>query len=90
MAIDDGHLPLWASMKAPPGAIDYYSLDPETATMRDVILSVRADEAVHRSVNHHFSDNPQFYDISQDEIHITDNSKDCSSQKFINEPKPEM
>jgi hypothetical protein len=57
-AIDDGRLPLWASMKAPPTAIDYYSLDPSTASMRDVILSVRADEAVHRSVNHHFSDIP--------------------------------
>lgn len=72
MAIDEGKLPLWANMRAPLGAIDYYSLDPETATMRDVVLSVRADEAVHRSVNHHFSDIPQFYNITQDEIVISD------------------
>jgi ubiquinol oxidase len=45
-------------MRAPISAIDYYSLDPSSASMRDVILSVRADEAVHRSVNHHFSDIP--------------------------------
>ena len=57
-AIDNGKLPLWATMKAPPEAIEYYSLNPETATMRDLILAVRADEAVHRSVNHHFSDIP--------------------------------
>ena len=57
-AIDNGKLPLWASMKAPPEAIEYYNLNPKTATMRDLILSVRADEAVHRSVNHHFSDIP--------------------------------
>lgn len=56
--MDKGSLPLWSSMRAPPQAIDYYTLDPKTATMRDVILSVRADEAVHRSVNHHFSDIP--------------------------------
>jgi hypothetical protein len=57
-AIDEDKLPLWANMRAPPAAIDYYSLDPKTASMRDVVLSVRADEAVHRSVNHHFSDIP--------------------------------
>merc|ERR1712146_647242 len=70
-AIDNGKLPLWSTMKAPPEAIEYYSLDPEKATMRDLILSVSADEAVHRSVNHHFSDIPQFYDVHADEIHIT-------------------
>ena len=69
-AIDEDKLPLWSNMKAPAEAIDYYGLDPETATMRDVILSVRADEAVHRSINHHFSDIPQFYDIHNEKIHI--------------------
>jgi hypothetical protein len=37
-AIDAGKLPLWANMKASPQAIEYYSLDPNTATMRDVVL----------------------------------------------------
>ena len=69
-AIDEDKLPLWSNMKAPAEAIDYYGLDPDTATMRDVILSVRADEAVHRSINHHFSDIPQFYDIHNEKIHI--------------------
>ena len=57
-AIDSGKLPSWQIMKAPAEAIEYYGLDPETASIRDVILNVRADEAVHRSVNHHFSDVP--------------------------------
>ena len=70
-AIDDGLLPSWKIMRAPTEAVDYYGLDPKTATMRDVILSVRADEAVHRSVNHHFSDIPQFYDIQNEKIHIS-------------------
>lgn len=57
-ALDEGKLPLWEHMKAPSEAVEYYGLDPETAKVRDVLLSIRADEAVHRSVNHHFSDIP--------------------------------
>jgi len=67
-AIDEGKLPLWSNMKAPSEGVEYYGLDPEKAMMRDLILSVRADEAVHRSINHHFSDIPQFYEISNDKI----------------------
>ena len=78
--IDDNMLPSWKVMRAPPEAIDYYGLDPKTATMRDVILSVRADEAVHRSVNHHFGDIPEFYDIENDKLHI-------SSQGFRDLPE---
>jgi hypothetical protein len=77
-------------MKAPPEAIDYYSLDPKTATMRDVVLSVRADEAVHRSVNHHFSDIPQFYDIHQDEIMVSAGRTDQVPTKFLEASTPEM
>ena len=52
--------------------------------MRDVILSVRADEAIHRSTNHHFSDIPQFYDILQQEIKISEiPKKDMCTDKFI-------
>ncbi|KAI8087303.1 alternative oxidase-domain-containing protein [Thamnidium elegans] len=40
---------------APKIAIDYYNLQP-SATIRDVVLAVRADEAVHRDANHFFSD----------------------------------
>lgn len=52
-ALDNGSLP---NIKAPPLAVEYYNLDPETATVRDVVLAVRADEALHRDANHHFSD----------------------------------
>ena len=44
-------------MKAPDEAIKYWDLE-ENATMRDVILSVRADEAIHRELNHSFSSLP--------------------------------
>jgi ubiquinol oxidase len=36
-------------------ARDYYNL-PANATFRDVILSVRADESIHREVNHFVTD----------------------------------
>jgi hypothetical protein len=50
--IDAGRL--WAGTPAPAIAIDYWQL-PATATMRDVILAIRADEACHAHVNHTFS-----------------------------------
>jgi ubiquinol oxidase len=36
-------------------AIDYWKLAP-SALLRDVIIVVRADEALHRDVNHQFAD----------------------------------
>ncbi|KAJ1806430.1 inducible alternative oxidase 2, partial [Coemansia sp. RSA 2598] len=44
------------NVKAPDIAVAYWNLDPKTATLRDVVLAVRADEALHRDTNHHFSD----------------------------------
>ncbi len=43
------------NVAAPPLAIRYWRL-PEDARLRDVIVSVRADEARHRDVNHGFAD----------------------------------
>ena len=40
---------------APQIAIDYWGL-PADATLRDVVIAVRADEAEHRDVNHYFVD----------------------------------
>jgi ubiquinol oxidase len=49
--IDEGRSP---NVPAPAIARRYWKL-PETATLRDVVLVVRADEAHHRDVNHGFS-----------------------------------
>jgi len=49
--IDAGRSP---NLPAPPIAIRYWDLDP-AATLRDVVLVVRADEAHHRDVNHGFA-----------------------------------
>ncbi|KAF9582951.1 Alternative oxidase, mitochondrial precursor [Lunasporangiospora selenospora] len=50
--IDTGIL---ADGPAPKIAIDYWNLE-ETATIRDVCLAIRLDEAVHMHTNHHLSD----------------------------------
>ena len=50
--IDEGRS---ANVAAPPIAIRYWNL-PADATLRDVILVVRADEAHHRDVNHLMGD----------------------------------
>ena len=44
----------WAKERAPKLAIEYWKMD-EDATVRDVLLAVRADEASHAHVNHTFS-----------------------------------
>jgi hypothetical protein len=53
--MDNGELDEWTNAQAPEEARTYYDL-PASATFRDVILSVRADESMHREVNHNFAD----------------------------------
>ena len=43
------------NVAAPQIAIEYWQL-PKEATLRDVVIAVRADEAEHRDVNHSFVD----------------------------------
>ena len=50
--IDEGRAP---NVPAPAVARHYWLL-PDDATLRDVVLVVRADEAHHRDVNHEFAD----------------------------------
>ncbi|KAI7839061.1 hypothetical protein COHA_007203 [Chlorella ohadii] len=50
-----GGLAAWASRPAPPIARMYWRL-PEGSTLRDVLLSVRGDEACHSHVNFVFSE----------------------------------
>lgn len=50
--IDEGRM---ANVAAPEIAKRYWKL-PDNATLRDVVLVVRADEAHHRDVNHGFAD----------------------------------
>lgn len=51
---DNGHYPGWSSIKIPEIAIKYWKFD-QNATMRELLLAMRADEANHRDVNHALS-----------------------------------
>jgi len=51
-AIDKGAIP---NIPAPQIALKYWNLKPDSL-LRDVVLAVRADEAMHRDVNHAFSE----------------------------------
>jgi len=62
--IDDGRS---ANIAAPEIARRYWKL-PDTATLRDVVLVVRADEAHHRDVNHAFSNELQGVAIDADAL----------------------
>jgi len=53
-AIDNGPLSAWKTQPAPEIAVDYWHLRAG-ASMRDLILAIRADEANHRDVNHTFA-----------------------------------
>ncbi|GKB75787.1 ubiquinol oxidase 2, mitochondrial-like protein, partial [Tanacetum coccineum] len=50
--LDKGNI---ENVKAPAIAVDYWHL-PADATLRDVVMVVREDEAHHRDVNHFASD----------------------------------
>lgn len=50
--IDEGRTP---NPPAPKSAIEYWNLSSD-ATLRDVVIAVRADEARHRDTNHSFAD----------------------------------
>lgn len=50
----DGQASEWARLPAPKLAVKYWRM-PEDATVRDLIIAVRADEASHSHVNHTLS-----------------------------------
>lgn len=54
-ALRSGNLPTWTNKPCPQSGIEYWGL-PQNATMEDLLLAVRADEAHHRDVNHSFAD----------------------------------
>ncbi|KAK3943264.1 AOX1 alternative oxidase mitochondrial precursor encoded by the AOX protein [Diplogelasinospora grovesii] len=55
--IESGDLPMWSdpNFQIPELAINYWRMPEGKRTMRDLILYIRADEAVHRGVNHTLS-----------------------------------
>ncbi len=72
--LDEGKLPKWENMRAPKIAINYYELDQQ-ATIRDMFLSVRADESIHRDVNHRFSELPSYADYNDEMVALFQGDK---------------
>merc|ERR1712118_112666 len=72
-AVDNGDIP-----NKPAGAIakQYYHL-PDDATLRDVILHVRAGECMHRDFNHHLSD---LYDRNEGDVFPTKMGLDSADE----------
>ncbi|RKP37499.1 alternative oxidase-domain-containing protein [Dimargaris cristalligena] len=83
--IDAGRI---ENVAAPEIAVQYWNLDPATATLRDVVLAVRADEALHRDTNHHFADRIHTHneDLHQD-LHSAD-WKQANAGKLTPTSKP--
>jgi len=52
--IDSGKFPEWKDMPAPEAAREYWGLD-ENAKFRDMLVAIRADEVMHREINHYFA-----------------------------------
>jgi threonyl-tRNA synthetase len=52
---DSGKITEWKNMKAPFIAQKYWKLD-EDASMKDLLLAIRADEACHNHVNAVFAE----------------------------------
>ena len=85
-AIDEGRLPVWKDMKAPEDAISYYLLPPENQKIRDMISAIRADEACHRDLNHHFADIPAWRDVEAHEVTILEREDGTSTNTLKFEP----
>jgi demethoxyubiquinone hydroxylase (CLK1/Coq7/Cat5 family) len=70
--LDEGKLPLWINLKAPEQAVKYWGL-PEDSSFRDVLVAVRADEVMHREVNHHLADLRPDMPVDGHKYHVVEN-----------------
>ena len=86
--LDEGKFPEWKVSPCPPEAIEYYDLKPD-ATFYDLILNVRADEACHRELNHHFGDIALYQDVDHLHVDVCDKTdKPKVENSKIDENKP--
>ncbi|GBG23900.1 Alternative oxidase, mitochondrial [Hondaea fermentalgiana] len=82
-AIDKGDIP---NVPALVIAKNYYHL-PEDATLRDVVLHVRADECMHRDFNHHLSDLIQSGGIDDHPTEMIDEVNEMKTNKATSDTK---
>ncbi len=65
----NGILRHWNKIPAPKDVVDYYHLKKD-ATFKDVIMSIRADEACHRETNHFFAEISPDFVIKEENVTI--------------------
>eukprot|EP00347_Sterkiella_histriomuscorum_P015949 403355071 len=83
--IDSGNLKELQNMEAPQLAKDYYNL-PADAKFRDMVLSIRADESLHREFNHYFCELSKKDEV--DKLNVDDINLDVSHVRFQENPEP--
>lgn len=76
------------NVAAPPIAISYWELQPD-ATLRDVVIAVRADEAEHRDVNHGFANTLDARRAGWKQKRISKQSVDMPSEFSLKSPNEE-
>jgi hypothetical protein len=64
-----GPLSHWKERPAGKDAVDYYRFD-HTATLRDLMLAIRADEACHQESNHFLGEVNRSCDVEEEKIRI--------------------
>ena len=88
-----GVLHHWKKVPAPKNVIEYYNLPPE-ATYREVIISIRADEACHRETNHFFAEISDDFDIAEEKTIVYNESplkeKETKNVKVKSQPGENM
>lgn len=72
-------------MPAPQMAREYYNL-PSDAKFRDVILSIRADESIHRDVNHFVTDQDVEEPVETEDIIILNRAQEVKQTKLPQNP----
>lgn len=68
-AIDNGSLSSWKTQPAPKEAVEYYEL-PSTASMRDMILAIRADAAISREINKYYTELPYAMEFERGPVQV--------------------
>ena len=68
-AIENGPLSKWDTTPAPQEAIEYYEL-PSDATLKDMILAIRADAAISREIHRYYTKLPYEIEFERGPVQV--------------------
>jgi hypothetical protein len=84
--LDNGKLKSWETLRAPEDAVKYWGLH-ENGLFREMLISIRADEANHREYNHHFANIPKDEPLEGHSVYVMDSVVGEADPKKFEEPK---